>query len=74
MIDVSGDRDTPKRLSDRIITISGQAGGLMCLHLLQLYQSQADQKERACLGIVQCSERMIHDLHACGLLPDIKAT
>ena len=25
MIDVSGDRDTPKRLSDRIITISGQA-------------------------------------------------
>ena len=30
MIDVSGQRDTPKRLSDRIITISGQAVGVLC--------------------------------------------
>lgn len=37
MIDVSGQRDTPQRLSDRIITISGQA----------------EQKEGACLGIVE---------------------
>ena len=37
MIDVSGPRDTPQRLSDRIITISGQA----------------EQKEGACLGIVE---------------------
>lgn len=37
MIDVSGDRDTPKRLSDRIVTISGQV----------------EQKEGACRGIVQ---------------------
>ena len=30
MIDVFGQRDTPKRLSDRIITISGQAVGVLC--------------------------------------------
>ncbi|CAK9011581.1 unnamed protein product [Durusdinium trenchii] len=45
MIDVSGDRDTPKRLSDRIITISGQA----------------NQKEGACLGIVE-KLRKLQDL------------
>lgn len=42
MIDVSGERDTPRRLSDRIVTISGQA----------------DQKESACLGIVQKLRRL----------------
>lgn len=45
MIDVSGQRDTPKRLSDRIITISGQA----------------EQKEGACLGIVE-KLRKLQDL------------
>eukprot|EP00930_Biecheleria_cincta_P062935 TRINITY_DN48398_c0_g1_i1.p1 TRINITY_DN48398_c0_g1~~TRINITY_DN48398_c0_g1_i1.p1 ORF type:complete len:711 (+),score=157.14 TRINITY_DN48398_c0_g1_i1:79-2211(+) len=42
MIDVSGERDTPRRLSDRIVTISGQV----------------DQKESACLGIVEKLRRL----------------
>ncbi|CAE7031952.1 unnamed protein product [Symbiodinium sp. CCMP2592] len=45
LIDVSGSRDTPSRLSDRIVTISGQA----------------EQKARACLGIVQ-KLRKLQDL------------
>ncbi|CAE8685048.1 unnamed protein product, partial [Polarella glacialis] len=45
LIDVSGVQDTPNRLSDRIVTISGQA----------------DQKERACLGIVE-KLRKLQDL------------
>lgn len=42
MIDISGDRDTPQRLSDRICTISGQA----------------EQKEGACRGIVEKLRKM----------------
>eukprot|EP00438_Fugacium_kawagutii_P031485 Skav235039 [mRNA] locus=scaffold287:181265:182842:+ [translate_table: standard] len=45
MIDVSGQHNTPQRLSDRIITISGQA----------------EQKEGACLGIVE-KLRKLQDL------------
>merc|ERR1740117_1266150 len=42
MIDVSGERDTPARLSDRIVTISGLA----------------DQKEGACGGIIERLRRL----------------